>query len=181
VPAAANPGVAFEPVEIDVTFSSEQFTIPAHPASVWLPILTDAETDALDIIPGLLYDEDQDRFDELIFANGLDAEELKQVIYELIGEASGHKWWWTLNLLSVLRGANSTQWLGEMTRYNATQMSLGGWCNALYAMLMKYQKPEDRMKIDMELEMPPPDVELEISEADQRATETAFFGMMRGR
>lgn len=180
MPAGANPVVSFAPVAIDILFAGERFTIPAHPAATWLQILTDETIDALNIFPGLLDPVDQERFDELVFGGGLAVDEFKETIYEIIAEVSGHTWWWTIHLLSLLRGPNSTQWLGEMVRFDANNMSLGAWVNALYALLVKHQKEEDRMRLDMELEMPPPGVELEISEADQKATEQAFFSMMRG-
>lgn len=179
MPGPANLAVSFDPVEIDITLAGLTATVPAHPASVWLPILASDQTDALEIIPGLLDTTGQAEVDLLIFEGHLEPEELKQVIYDLITEASGHPWWWTLNLLSTLRGPNGTQVLGEMAKFNATKMSLAAWVNALYAMLVRHRDQKDRIRIDAELEMPPPGVELEISEADQQATEAAFFSMMR--
>jgi hypothetical protein len=179
VPAAADPVVSFEPVEVDVNLSGYTFTIAAIPAAVWVPILTGDRIDGLDILPGLLTDQDQQRFDDLMFDGELELDQLAKTIYEIIAAASGHSWWWTMNLLSVVRGTNGSQWLGEMARYDASKMSLAGWVNALYALLVRNQKPEDRMRIDGELEMPPPGVDVEISEADQLATEATFFTMMR--
>lgn len=180
MPAGANPLVAFDPVEVDVNLSGYRFTIPAHPASVWLQILTDEQVNGLDVLPGLLDEEGEQRFDELVFSGGLERDEYTNTIYEIIAEVSGHTWWWTMHLLSLLQGPNATQWLGEMTRLDASRVSLGAWLNSLYSLLVKYQKEEDRMRLDMELEMPPPGIELEISQADQKATEQAFFSMMRG-
>lgn len=179
MPAAANLAVAFEPVPIDIAVGNHVVTIPALPACVWLPILTDPGTDGLDIFPGLLDDAGQDVVDRLIFDGKLDTDELKEIIYGIITEASGHDWWWSLNLLSVLRGPSSTQVLGEMAKVDATTASLAGWLNALYAILVQHLKAEQKMRLDGELEMPPPGVDVQISEADQLATQQAFFGMMR--
>lgn len=180
MPAVVNLAVAFAPVEIDLTIGHITVTVPAHPASVWLLVLTGDSLDGLDIIPGLLTDEDQDRVDELIFGQQLDMDQLTGLIYDLITEVSGHPWWWVFGLLSVLKGIHGTELLGEMARFDATAMSLAGWVNALYAILVQHQKPEDRIRFDAELDMPPPGIEAEISEAEQKATESTFFSMMKG-
>lgn len=179
MPVSVNVGVSFEPVDIDITLGNLRVTLPAYPASVWLPILTDPGLDGLEIFPGMLVGEDQDQVDELIFAGQLGVDEIRDITYEIIGEVSGHAWWWSLNLLSILKGPNATQLLGEMTSLDASQVSLACWVNTLYARLVKHMDHKDRMKLDGELEMPPPSVQVEISETDQKATEQTFFNMMR--
>ncbi len=121
---------------------------------------------------------DQFIVDDLIFEEQITIQELTQVIHETIAVVSGHDWWWTLKLLSVTQGESATQILGEMTRYDINHISLAAWVNGLYALLVRYMKEEDKIKLDSELETPPADQPMELSQATEKATEQAFMAMM---
>jgi len=102
------------------------------------------------------------------------------VIRDVVTVVSGHPWWWTFSLLSILWSPeHGTQYLGEMARVDASTCSLGLWLNALYALAVKYMKEEDRTKFDMELDTPPPDVEIDPEDLiDEAASSAAFMSMM---
>lgn len=174
-----DPTVSFEPVPLEVEVAGVVFTIPALPASGWLSILCADRPDGGDIFPGLLDDDQQSLVDDLIFEEKLDYSEIEQLVKEIITVVSGRQWWWTLKILSTLQSEHATEILGEINRYcDSATISLGMWVNSLYALLMRNRDEQDRFKLDSTLDAPPPGVEVEISEAEQRASERAFFAMM---
>ncbi len=173
-----DPSVCFEPVAVDVELAGCVFTIPPLPASWWLTVLSSDELTPLDVIPGLLGPEDQAAVDDLVFEGRLAPGEITSVFYETIEAVSGHRWWWTLRIIGCLKGQHATEFMGEMARYDASSISIGLWLSAAYALLVRNQKEEDRVKLDMALDAPPEGVEVQFTEADEKAAEQAFFAML---
>lgn len=178
MPAPDDVAVSFVPTEVDLTLAGHQFTIRAEPAGVWLMRIFSMDLAAL--LPGMLIPEDQERFDQLLLDGDLDEVNLSQIYCDLIEAASGHRWWWTTKLLSLLRGPQGTEWLGRMARVDASRVPLASWVNSFYAIVVDNIKQEDRVPFDADLDTPPAGVEVELSEADVDASSRAFFEMGGG-
>ncbi len=164
-----DPTVSFEPVPLEVEVAGVVFTIPALPASGWLSILCADRPDGGDIFPGLLDEDQQSTVDDLVFDEKLNYSEIDHLVKEIR----------SIRTTVVVDTECPTEILGEMNRYcDASTISLGMWVNSLYALLMRNRDEQDRFKLDSTLDAPPPGVEVEISEAEQRSSERAFFAMM---
>lgn len=179
MPVGADPTAHFAQYRVIVTLCDENFVVPAAPASTWLTILAAEELDGAQIIPGMLSQKDQERIDELLLDGELAVDDLLAGIKDVITNVSGHPWWWTIHLVSVLRGEHGTQILGEMSRVRADEVSLANWLNSLYAMMVRYMKEQDKAQFDAQLDSPPADVQINTEELiDEDAATSAFFGMM---
>lgn len=178
MPVSVDPTAQFEISDVIVELGGRDFLIPGRPAATWLAILTADQFDGSEIIPGMVADPEQ--LDDLLLGGGVDVDQIVGAIQDVITIASGHPWWWSLGLLSLIRSQeHGTQLLGEMTRLDASTCSLGAWLNTLYAITVKYMKQEDRTKFDMELDTPPPDIEIEPEDLiDEAASSAAFMSMM---
>lgn len=177
MPVSADPTAQFEISDIILELGGHEFVIPGQPAATWLSILTSDEPDGSQILALI---ENGDQLDDLLLAGGADVDQIAGAIRDVITVASGHPWWWSLGLLSVLRSQeHGTQLLGEMTRLDASVCSFGAWLNALYAIVVKYMKQEDRTKFDMELDTPPPDIDIQPEDLiDEAASSASFMNMM---
>lgn len=179
MPIRSDPTAHFNQYGATVTVGDNIFTVPPVPASVWLSILTDEQVNGAQILPGMLDPDEQETMDQLLLDGELTVAELKDLIQDVITTVSGHPWWWTLGLLSVLRGESGTETLGTMAYLDADKVSFGHWLNALYARWVKYMKEHDRVQFDTQLDTPPAEVELDPADVINEDTATAaFFGMM---
>lgn len=178
MPVSVDPTAQFQITDVLVELGDQFFVIPGRPAAAWLSILTADQLDGSEIVPGML--EEPDQLDDLLLSGVVGGDEVASAIRDVITVASGHPWWWTLGLLSLLRSQEyGVQLLGEMVSVDASTCPLGAWLNALYARVVKYMKQEDRTKFDMELDTPPPDVEIEPEDLiDEAASSASFMSMM---
>lgn len=168
----------FQIRDIEVALNGRRYLIPGQPASWWLAILTDEQVDGSEILPGLLSSQDQQELDDLLLNGELEVSELMVTIREIITVASGHPWWWTLNLISVLRSSHGTQLLGELAYLDADKIPFANWLNALYARIVKHMKDQDRTRFDVDLDTPPADAQVTAEEViDDDANTRSFFAM----
>lgn len=179
MPVRADASAHFRSPRIVVTVGGHEYTLPPVPAATWLAILTAEQPDATEIIPGMFIASEQALFDDELLAGNVSVAEIGEAVRDAITVASGHPWWWTLGLLSVVSGEHGTQALGEMARLNAGNLTLGAWLNALYALVVRHMKDQDRMQFDAQLDAPPASVEMDPEDLiDEDAATAAFFGMM---
>lgn len=181
MPVSADASAHFTQYDIIVTLGDKRYTLPGEPASTWLAILTPEQIDGSQILPGMLSLDEQEQVEDLLLSGELAIVDLTQAIRDVITEASGHPWWWTLGILSTLRGEHGTQILGEMAQHNPDLMPFGAWLNALYARLVKYMKEQDKAQFDAQLDSPPADVEIKAEELIDEAAATATFMSMMGQ
>lgn len=179
MPVRADPTVHFRAPRVTVTLGDYDFVVPATSAAQWLSILTEEDADGTQILPGMLSEQDQDLLTDLLLGEDVTVADLTGAIYDLITVVSGHPWWWTMGLLSSISGEHGTQVLGEMARIDADQVSLGLWCNALYALFVRHMKEQDRIQFDAQLDTPPPGMEISPEEVIDEASATrSFMAMM---
>ncbi len=144
--------------EIEVWIAGKQWVVPAMSASQWLTLLWADPFDPDSIFPDLV-DADEDVFDGILDGS-IPFNDVFEVAMEILEEASGYRWWFTLRLTSLMK----EMWprLGGMMinrGMRAQDMNLGAWCTAAYALCLENQKPADAYKFANSLNDPPPGIE----------------------
>lgn len=84
--------------------------------------------------------------------------EVQEASYQLMADETGRRWWTALKLAYSSAGGDV---LGELTLcgVDPATVSFGQWCAATYRVLTRNADERDRLKIDSELELPPPGYE----------------------
>lgn len=176
----ADPLASLRAWELEVELADRTFVVPSAMSNVWLPILMAEPLDLAEVIPGMLSDADQETLEEALMDGLVSARDVSDLALEVITEAAGRPWWWTLRLLHAASGAWLHVW-GSLVAagVNPQVMSLGAMLDAIYAtMLPRGQVREEvRRQFDRELAAPPPGVKQEIDEDREAA---AFLAMMNG-
>lgn len=152
---------------VEIQFGDDVYTIPALPASVWIPAMTG---DALDIIPGLLSPADEEFLSTALVLGDIADDELVTVVRDAIEAASGYRWWEAERLVGALA---ANPWLtGRLIAdgFDFERRSLGALCVAVYATIMAGQDEAGRKKFDFDLSAPPVEVL-----RDDPETEAAMF------
>lgn len=122
---------------IEVAFAGRDYTIPAHPAAVWLEVLLAQQVNLEAVFPGLAGLDAQLEVN-LALADGKAAQDdLEQVIYEVLEVACGRRWWTALRLCGSLRA--HWEWVGgAMSRNGLTPFNvpLAFWLDGAYATMI---------------------------------------------
>lgn len=165
------------PCEIDITLGNLVYTIPELPAADWLVAIIG---DPGALLPGLLPLDEQADVYHRIQSGDLAVEEINQAWRDLLGAATGRTWWSASRLCSA--AADPEAWPVVHGRLLSSgidleQVSIGAFCNAVFFMLLSGSDEEERMRIKMELEMPPPGYEREAWE-DRDAISSDFMSAM---
>lgn len=153
------------PCEIDVEIGPGVYTIPALPAADW--VATVARNDALGIVPGLLLDEDQLEVYDLIEDEVVPLADFETLARHALEAAAGRPWWEAQHL--VIGAVQSWDVIGGRlinTGVDLHRISLGAFCNAIYAMAIDGMDKKDRMKFDNDLKRPPLE-EIEAQSGDE--------------
>lgn len=129
----------------------------------------------MDIIPGLMNDDDQLTVLDMLAEEKLDVQELEDVSLEVLTVVSGRDWWWTLRLIAVLVDI-WTFLFGQMAGHDLEKISLAAFLDRVYYICESHLESDKRKLFDMELEAAPEDVEVELNED---AESKAFMKMMQ--
>lgn len=163
---------ALWPCEIDVEVGPEIFTIPALPASEWIAVV--AANDAFSIVPGLMCEEDQLAVFDLIEDEEIGVNDFQMLARHALEAAAGRPWWEAQHL--VIGASQAWDVIGGRMINNGTDLdriSIGAFCNAVYAMATENLDKKDRMKFDSDLKRPPFDA-VEEQAADQSFVAAQF-------
>jgi hypothetical protein len=165
-----DPIASLAPVDIYVSFESQEYLIPAMPALDWLRVLMRESPSLLDIVPGLLQSTDRAALEDLISTEAVPFGEVEAVAYEAISIASGRDYWVTIRLVAIARASWDTVG-GLIARSNirADQISLGAWVDAVFHICCELiasgkDGKQHLVRFTSELEAPPPGVEVQIDE-----------------
>lgn len=92
-----------------------------------------------------------------------------------LGRACGRDWWWGLNLIRKTLDAWSYINGALLLRgVDATTMSLPSWLDATYMLLWQGCDEEGRMKLDLDLSLPPAGVAVKQTSTAKRRMLEAF-------
>lgn len=150
-----------------------ELIVPWHPARDWLEairhdhrglVLRLAE-DAGDLVAGLA---------DL----SVPLSDVEKGSVQLLEEETGRRWWIALKLAYSSAGESV---LGELTLSGVDpgQVSIGQWCAAVYRVLTRNCDAKERMKLDFELELPPPGYEDSWDDGNDWSDFNALVAMAR--
>lgn len=152
---------------LTVTVAGARVSLPYRTAADWVQALdhlgwlaaTLADPEGRETIADLLLEHDRARAD-------LRAESLR-----ILSEATGKKWWEAGRLLAT---SVTPEVLGRLVLagVDAHGRSVGEWCSAVYAMIIKGQDEKGRLRFDFSLSIPPPGYEDEWDDDGDDAEET---------
>ena len=151
--AANDPLRSLSREALSLTVAGYPLTIPWHPAIDWIEVIRHD--------PGRLVAELAENGSELVIAMALGEvpwRTVQEASQQLLSDETGDKWWTVLKLVySSAQGGV----LGELTLsgIDPARVSLGQWCAAVYRVLTRNAEDKDKLRIDFELEMPPPGYE----------------------
>lgn len=155
-------GVAsLRPYPVEVDFGGWSFRVEALPAADWIEAIVSPDGGAL--FPGLLRDSVLERDVWRIMGRGeSSAAELVEAARDMVTTAGGRPWWEVDRLVrSAMHPDVRALVLGNlgMRGLDPNKISLGLFCDAVYALLVRNADDQQRMRIDMELRAVPAEVD----------------------
>lgn len=163
------------PSQVVVAVGGTRFTLEAVCATDWLGALAMDMDGLYGIMPGLIADDDLEAMEQ-IMANHPDIDDRwTYAARTALGRAGGRDWWWTLSLCRKALGT----WMytnGVLLRQNvdAKKLSFPDWIDACYSLYWQNSSEEDRLKLDLELNVRPRGVALKLTKAQLRQQAAAF-------
>lgn len=165
---------SLRPQQVTVTAFGRPWILTAQTAYDWIGAAIIDFDDLSGIFPGQL---DYNDLDSLwgLSGRGDFSKRCTLTARAALGRASGKDWWWTLNLIRKLTSGWSVI-NGVMIRQGVRiqDTSLPDYCDAFYSLMWERAAEEDRMKLDIELSMPPKGVRVRQSSAAKKAMLAAF-------
>lgn len=173
---ARDPIASLRPWSITVTVGGQDYTIPALPASAWLEVLLAPQVQVLGILPGLLDDEDGVELAMRLAEDEVDLDEVYQASLDAVAVAGGRSWWWCLSFAAGMGVAwNTLSGHLILSGVDWDKLSLAAFFDAAYALISRGIPKEKLQLLDLELNSPPPGVEVPF---DEDAEAQAFMSMM---
>lgn len=153
-----DPYASLDSYDITVSFADREWVVPAMPADKWLKLLWADPFEPDAIFPDLA-DAAEEVF-EGVLEGTVPPDDIFNVAMEILEEASGYRWWFTLRLTTGIK----VLWprLGGMLMLrgiHAQDMSLGAWCTAAYALCVEHLQPSRAYTFTSVLNDPPPGIE----------------------
>lgn len=136
---------------VEVRLSQHVYTIPALPASRWLPLI--AECDWFGIVPGLIGDcDDESRL--LLESGG----EMVSAARDAVEVVCGMRWWAAARLAKTV--LESVDIAGALVCRGvlADSVSVGAFVAATYFLLVENCDQKGRARVDSEINRIPPGV-----------------------
>jgi hypothetical protein len=138
---------------VRVPVCGHELTIVWHPALDWLEAIRHDHR-------GLVLRLAEDTEDLVLGMADLSVplSGVEKASMEFLEEETGRRWWIALKLAYSSAGESV---LGELTLCGVDpgRVSFGQWCAAVYRILTRNCDDKERMKLDFELELPPPGYE----------------------
>jgi len=162
-----DPLASLSPRPIEVYALGKEWVVPAMSAEDWLRVLWEGEyVDPEAIFPGLVgaYDELYDA----LFDGTLSMEESFHIAMEILEEASGYKFWYTLRAVAFMK--SSWPRIGGLVGLDPARTSLGLYITAYIAVCIQNVSAKNAVKLVEQLnEIPPAYAESEYDEAAELA------------
>lgn len=160
---SCDPIASLSPVPIEVYALDRTWTVPAMSAEDWLRILWRGEyLDPELIFPGLV--GAYDLLYEALFDGTISVEEAFEISMEVLEEASGYRWWYTLRAATFIRSSWSR--LAGLVALDPARTSLGMYITSYIGIAVQNIPPKNAVRLVEELvEVPPAYAEREFDEA----------------
>ena len=172
-----DPIWSLQPWPVVLELGERTLEIPALPASQWLAVLMVGELELEDIVPGLLCEEDADEVEEALYTGLLTLEQLNMLALDVVSQVSGRPWWVALRLVELAR-LHWDNLATEMTRADASRLSLSGWLDVLFVALLRAMEEGRRQMFLLKLEQPPKALDKAVPE-DPGMSAAEFLAMAR--
>ena len=164
-PFVTNPIWSLQPWPLTLSVSGQEYEIPATPAAQWLAVLLTEGLMIDEVVLELLHPDDEQALEEALLSGDIDTDELYEACLDLIEAASGRKWYVAMRLVFVVKESWNTLG-GEimLQGVDATHLSLAGWLDAVFLLMLRGMKRENVTMFLSQLEMPPPQERQEAME-----------------
>lgn len=171
-----SPTWSLQPWPLTITVGGDLYTIPAHPAVVWLDPLMEEGSSWLDIFPGLAEGDAEEALVQAVIDDRLDGDELTTVAKEILALASARPWWVTIRLVNV--AVSSWDYIGGeiiLKGVDASRLSLAAWLDAVFHIILRAMDQKDHTRFLAALEAPPPE---EVANVPEPEISAADFGAL---
>lgn len=141
---------------MSVTCLQRRWTLDLDTAHQWVGAVGfDLDTLA-GVFPGSLCDDDVDTMHHLAMSCPDIDRRWLNAARVAVGRGGGRDWWWSLNLIrKALSGWPYINGKLLLSGLSARQLPLSDWLDACYMLLWSGCDEQGRIKLDLELSMPP--------------------------
>lgn len=163
------------PDNVSVTVAGHRFVLQATSASQWLGAIALDPEDLAGVVPGLIADDDLEAMERIAATHPDFHERWIQAARTALGRAGGRDWWWTRNLCRQALGTwmyTNGMLMRQGIRISTT--TLPDWLDACYTLWWQNASEEDRIKLDLNLGMPPAGIAVRQSRTATREMASAF-------
>lgn len=140
-----------------VTVNGVKLMFPALPAARWLEAF--GEPGFHVVVTHMMDAGQRDIFLDAITDGRLDVPDVEALAHAALAEASGRPWWeaWKL-MASAVNQDSGGRLLGSLvlSGVDAERITLAAWCSAVWSLLTRNADTTELMKMEMQLQMPPP-------------------------
>ena len=120
--------------------------------------------DLAGVFPGAISDNDVDAMYHLAMSDPDIERRWRNAARVAVGRGSGRDWWWSVNLIrKSLAGWPYLNGKLLLSGVSARHLPLPDWLDACYMLIWSGCDEKDRLKLDLELSMPPAGVALRQS------------------
>lgn len=167
-----DPVASLRPWSVTVTVAGESHTIAPFPAATWLDLLMGEGASLADIFPGLAGQQAREAVTEAIIEGFYTLDMERELVLSILDTVGGRPWWITMRLIRIVTA--SWDYLGgeiSMRGVDATKLSLAGWLDAVFHIILRSMDQKDHNQFLLRLEMVPAEVAAEQPEPQMSAAE----------
>lgn len=166
-----DPIASLRPVGIVVQLGDWEYEIAPRGAAQWIEAHLQGSASA--IIPGMFTPEDRAVLRRDWVLGNVSTDEILGAARLALGTAGGRRWWEVSRLVSAATDAEAWPLVaGDMARRGVDigNLSLGAFCDAVYAFIMHNADEEKRLQARFEISRPPEGVDLDELYDEDAAT-----------
>lgn len=158
------------PSHVTVVLDDREWAVDLHNAHAWIGAVGMDLSNLSGVFPGGLADSDVDAMYHLSLSLPDIERRWLNCARAALGRGSGRDWWWSLNLIKrVLPGWTYINGKLLLSGVSARGMPLPDWLDAVYMLLWTSTTDEkERIKLDLELSMPPAGVAIRRSKEQKQ-------------
>lgn len=171
-----DPFASFAPTEMEIDAFDQTWVIPRMTARDWLEILWDEQLTSDMVFPGLVRANETAL--EALLAGEVTAQSLFDTAMEVIELASGFKWWFALNLVTVLKASWMRLGGSILPLVQAEDVSLGAWLTIGLGVCTERVDPKKLAEFLNNLNTPPAGISANVA-FDEESEAEAFLAAMR--
>lgn len=163
------------PARVAVTCHERRWALNLDTADHWVGAMGFDLDGLAGVFPGSIGDDDVDAMYHLALSDPDIDRRWLNAARVAVGRGSGRDWWWSVNL--VKRALGGWPYINGkllLSGVSAAHVPLPDWLDACYMLLWSGCDEKERIKLDLELSMPPAGVALRQSKAAKVKMAEAF-------